>query len=152
MTVRRALQHLWCLPLTVGALWVIGSLWLIVAIVARLRGRARTAWPHAALVRDNRGPIGVWLCSPSIAHLLARHPAGPMHAAVTGHIVWASLPFGLTPPHIRQHEAAHVRQSLCWGALFPLAYLASSWLAVWRGQDAYWDNAFEVAARAAEEL
>jgi hypothetical protein len=40
---------------------------------------------------------------------------------------------------------------LRWGVVFPWAYLFSAAVALYRGGSVYWDNAFEVAARAAED-
>lgn len=82
-------------------------------------------------------------------YMLRRHPFGPMCAMAIGHIVIAE-PLGLTP-RILTHELEHVRQAARWGILFPLAYIAASGWAVLHGQDAYWHNVFEVAARKAEQ-
>ena len=41
------------------------------------------------------------------------------------------------------HERVHVRQYEAWGPLFLPAYLGSSLLALWRGEDAYLGNRFE---------
>lgn len=43
----------------------------------------------------------------------------------------------------RAHERIHVQQYERWGILFIPAYLLSSVMAHLRGQDAYFDNAFE---------
>jgi hypothetical protein len=80
--------------------------------------------------------------------MLARHPFGAMCAMAIGHIVIAQRQ-GLTP-QILTHELEHVRQAAHWGIVFPFAYLAASAWARIRGQDAYWNNVFEVAARRAE--
>ncbi|OGB20485.1 MAG: hypothetical protein A3I66_18350 [Burkholderiales bacterium RIFCSPLOWO2_02_FULL_57_36] len=72
-----------------------------------------------------------------------------MCAMAIGHVVIAEKR-GLTP-QVLTHELAHVRQAACWGILFPIAYLAASVWAVLHGQDAYWHNVFEVAARRAEK-
>jgi hypothetical protein len=49
----------------------------------------------------------------------------------------------------RRHEHVHVRQYERYGALFFALYAAASLRAAWRGGDAYRDNRFERAARAA---
>jgi hypothetical protein len=53
----------------------------------------------------------------------------------------------------RVHERVHVRQCERWGLLFPLAYIfAGLWCAAKyrRWQSYYWDNPFEIEARAVE--
>ena len=68
-------------------------------------------------------------------------------AITLGHVV-----LGVTADDLaasRDHEHVHVAQYERWGVLFFLAYpLASLWQLL-RGRDAYWDNPFEVEARAA---
>lgn len=51
----------------------------------------------------------------------------------------------------RRHEQQHVKQGFKWGVLFPIAYgLASVW--AWaRKKHYYWDNVFEIDARASEK-
>jgi hypothetical protein len=69
----------------------------------------------------------------------------PFCAITFGHIV-----IGLTEHHLeclRDHEHEHVRQYERWGLLFFLAYPASSLYQWIRGNNAYWDNWFEVQAR-----
>ena len=50
------------------------------------------------------------------------------------------------------HELVHVRQYERWGLLFPFLYFWASWQAWRRGGRAYWDNRYEVEARAAEGM
>ncbi len=53
----------------------------------------------------------------------------------------------------RTHERVHVRQCERWGAFFPIAYVAAGlWAALIRRdlRSYYWDNPFELEARAAE--
>jgi hypothetical protein len=53
----------------------------------------------------------------------------------------------------RTHERIHVRQCERWGPFFPLAYVAAGlWAALIRRdlRSYYWDNPFEIEARAAE--
>lgn len=124
----------WALPLT-----LLGML-LLLPILARGGQLRLISLPTPAL-----------LVSGSLAdYLLDHHPYGAMCAMAIGHIVIANQR-DLTP-RILVHELAHVRQAACWGIVFPFAYLAASGWALMRGQDAYWHNIFEVAARKAEQL
>ncbi|HYD80661.1 MAG TPA: hypothetical protein VEC06_12700 [Paucimonas sp.] len=123
---------LWALPLT-----LLGLLSGIPILLLRGRVYVITDSTPALLIR---GPIA--------DYLLAHHPFGPMSAMAIGHVIIAES-HGLTK-QILTHELAHVRQASVWGALFPVAYLAASLWAWSRGQDAYWNNRFEVAARNAE--
>lgn len=69
----------------------------------------------------------------------------PFCAITFGHVV-----IGLTEHHLerlRDHEHEHVRQYERWGISFFLAYPASSLYQWVRGNNAYWDNWFEVQAR-----
>lgn len=50
-----------------------------------------------------------------------------------------------------RHELEHVLQTMRFGPLMPVAYVASSVWQVVRGRRLYRDNAFEVRARAAEK-
>ena len=138
-TAKRLLSHaamllgiVWALPLTL--LGVLSGIPILL-----LRGRVyaiRDSTP-ALLIR---GPIA--------DYLLEHHPFGPMSAMAIGHIIIADR-HGMTK-QILTHELAHVRQASLWGVLFPIAYFAASLWAWLRGQDAYWNNVFEVAARNAE--
>jgi hypothetical protein len=111
---------------------------------------ALPALAHRGRVRLVLAPTPALLISGSWTDwMLKHHPFGPMCAMAIGHIVIAE-PFGLTS-RILVHELEHVRQAARWGALFPLAYVAASGWAVLHGQDAYWHNIFEVAARKAEQ-
>lgn len=124
---------LWAAPLTLA-----GALLLMLPTLL-LRGRVDliTRPTPALLVR---GPLA--------DRMLEYHPFGPMCAMAIGHLVVAQRQ-GLTR-QILTHELAHVRQGARWGILFPLAYLAASAWALLRGEDAYWHNVFEIAARRAE--
>ncbi len=124
---------LWALPLT-----LLGALLLMLPTVL-LRGRIDLVMrPTPALLV--RGPLA--------DRMLECHPFGAMCAMAIGHIVIAQRQ-GLTP-RILTHELAHVRQAARWGIAFPVVYLAASAWALLRGQDAYWNNLFEIAARRAE--
>jgi hypothetical protein len=122
----------WAAPLS-----VIGLLFGIPIVL--LRGRI-------FLIHDTTP--AVLIRGPFADFLLERHPFGAMCAMAIGHVVIAEEQ-GLTK-QILTHELAHVRQAACWGILFPFAYLAASAWAILRGQDAYWHNTFEIAARNAE--
>lgn len=130
----RVLGILWALPLTLFgmALAVPILLW---------RGKVRVVMQAATPALMISGPVA--------DYMLDRHPFGPMCAMAIGHLVIAEKR-GLTP-QVLTHELAHVRQAAWWGILFPIAYLAASAWAVLHGQDAYWHNVFEVAARQAEK-
>jgi hypothetical protein len=93
--------------------------------------------------------VAILVSGPFGEQMLSHHPFGVMIAMALGHIVITG-PQGL-PSRILVHELVHVRQAARWGPVFPFAYLASSAWAVLRGQDAYWHNAFEIAAREAEK-
>ena len=128
-----ALGILWALPLTAVGL-------LLALPVILWRGDMR-------LVRSARAPA-LLFSGPAADYLLARHPFGAMCAMAIGHVVIAERS-SLTR-RILTHELAHVRQAACWGVLFPFVYLGASAWALLRGEDAYWNNAFEIAARKAE--
>ena len=128
-----ALGILWALPLTAVGL-------LLALPVILWRGDMR-------LVRSARAPA-LLLTGPAADYLLARHPFGAMCAMAIGHVVIAERS-SLTR-RILTHELAHVRQAACWGILFPVVYLAASAWALLRGEDAYWNNVFEISARKAE--
>lgn len=124
---------LWALPLT-----LLGALLLVLPTLL-LRGRIDVVMhPTPALLV--RGPLA--------DRILECHPFGAMCAMAIGHIVIAQRQ-GLTA-RILTHELAHVRQAAHWGLAFPLVYLGASLCARLRGEDAYWNNRFEVAARRAE--
>jgi hypothetical protein len=67
-------------------------------------------------------------------------------AITFGHVILAVTAEDLE--RSREHERAHVRQYERWGVAFFIAYPASSAWQVLRRRDAYWDNRFEVEARA----
>ena len=136
----RLLRHLglllgivWALPLTMAGL-------LLALPVMMWRGQVDLVHSPGAPALLFSGPLA--------DYLLERHPFGAMCAMAIGHVVIAERS-SLTR-RILTHELAHVRQAACWGVLFPVVYLAASAWALLRGQDAYWNNAFEIAARKAE--
>jgi hypothetical protein len=70
----------------------------------------------------------------------------PFRAMVMGHVILAVTEEELS--RIGPHERVHVRQYERWGPLFIPAYAASSLWRLLQGKDPYWDNHFEVQARA----
>jgi hypothetical protein len=124
----------WALPLT-----LLGAV-LVMLPTLLIRGRIDLVMrPTPALLV--RGPLA--------DYLLEHHPFGSMCAMAIGHIVIAQRQ-GLTA-RILTHELAHVRQAAHWGFVFPLIYIGASIWAFVRGEDAYWSNHFEIAARRAEQ-
>jgi hypothetical protein len=123
----------WALPLTLVGL-------LLALPVLACGGEVR-------LVRSTRAPA-LLFSGRAADYMLERHPFGAMCAMAIGHVVIAERS-SLTR-RILTHELAHVRQAACWGILFPFVYLGASGWALLRGEDAYWNNVFEIAARKAE--
>ena len=70
----------------------------------------------------------------------------PFRAITFGHVVIARTLADLDL--LRSHEHAHVRQYEKWGAVFFVAYPAASLWVLLRGGRPYFDNWFEVQARA----
>lgn len=87
----------------------------------------------------------LFACGGLTGWLLARSWIG---AITIGHLVLARDT--ATLERTLAHELAHVRQYERWGLLFPFLYLWASWQAWRAGGRAYWDNCYEVEARAAE--
>jgi hypothetical protein len=127
------LGMIWALPLTLFGLLLAFPTW----------------FRHGNLHLIHSPTPALLASGPLADYLLARHPFGPMCAMAIGHVVIADKRSLTT--QILTHELAHVRQAAQWGIFFPFAYLAASAWAVLRGQDAYWHNIFEIAARKAEK-
>jgi hypothetical protein len=72
----------------------------------------------------------------------------PFNAITFGHVVIASTEAELN--RLRAHEHEHVKQYEQWGALFFVAYPGASLWKLLRGRRPYWDNCFEIEARASE--
>jgi len=70
----------------------------------------------------------------------------PFRGIVFGHVILVVTRSELLS--IGPHERVHVQQYERWGPLFFFAYGASSVWQLLRGRSAYWDNHFEVQARA----
>lgn len=139
-------------PFQLLASWVGGTLGILWALPLTVVGMALALpillWRGKVRVIRMTTPA-LMISGPVADYMLDRHPFGPMCAMAIGHVVIAEKR-GLTP-QVLTHELAHVRQAACWGILFPIVYLAASVWAVLHGRDAYWHNAFEVAARRAEK-
>jgi len=123
----RLARYVWAAPCT-----AIGLLVAFPAIVAGARV-ARVDGVLEVAVARQRKPPGKWL------------RALPFCAITFGHVVIGVHKSELG--RLRAHEHAHVRQYERWGALFLLAYPASSLVQWLRGGRAYHDNRFEVQAR-----
>ncbi len=127
---------------------LLGIVWALpLTLFGLLLGIPIVLWRGKMYVIRDTTPA-VLIRGPFADYLLERHPFGAMCAMAVGHVIIAERQ-GLTK-QILTHELAHVRQGARWGVLFPFAYLAASAWAISRGQDAYWHNVFEVAARKAE--
>ncbi len=74
----------------------------------------------------------------------------PFRGIAFGHVILAVTREELRV--IARHERVHVQQYERWGPLFFLAYPASSIWALARGRSFYWDNHFELEARALSSL
>ena len=119
---------LWALPCS-----AVGILLACIPLLAG--GRAR--WSSGALevtYRENQTGCG------KLARKL------PFRGIVFGHVILAVTREELLS--IGPHERVHVQQYGRWGPLFFFAYGASSLWQLMRGRSAYWDNHFEIQARA----
>ena len=129
MSPTTALQYVWASP--ASALGV--CLALLVGVVG-------------AKVKRVSGVLEVSL-APRNAALCKAANCLPFSAITFGHVVIACS--AQQQATLRQHERVHVAQYERWGALFLLAYPLESLYQMLRGRQPYWDNRFEVAARAA---
>ena len=123
------LGHLWAAPLT--------ALGYLAAVIGGARWVGFTSFGTAVFANANRGLVGL-----AFARI-------PMLAYTCGAVV--VLYREQVGARTMGHELRHVLQMFALGPLMPLAYVAASLVAVARGGNAYWGNAFEVAARAAGE-
>jgi hypothetical protein len=124
----RWLRVCWAAPCS-----VVGLAFAVVLVgfggrARRVRGTIEVAWRPS-----------VHSCGPVAQQLTFR-------AITFGHVI-----LGVTAEELarmREHERVHVRQYERWGPVFFLAYpLAGAWQWL-NGRDPYWDNPFEVQARA----
>lgn len=124
----RFVRLLWASPCS--------AIGIVLAGIALLSG-GKAKWSSGALevtYRESQASCG----------RLARRC--PFRGIVFGHVILA-----VTRDELRSigpHERVHVQQYERWGPLFFLAYGASSLWQLIRGRNAYWDNHFEVQARA----
>ncbi len=131
MAAIRTLAYAWAAPCTL--------LGLVAAVVV---------WPLGARFSRHRGVLEVACRATPARHGHTGRVSLPFGAITLGHVVLASDPQQMQL--LREHERAHVAQYERWGALFLLAYPLSSALQWLRGRRPYFDNHFEVQARAAE--
>lgn len=124
----RTAGYLWAAPCT--------ALGLLLALFACLAG---------ARARAVNGVLEVALDSQPDSRR-SRFTRVPFCAITLGHVIVGINHAELH--RLRAHERVHVRQYERWGALFLLAYPASSLLQWMQGRRPYWDNHFEVEARA----
>lgn len=125
----RLLRLAWPLPWTL--------LGLLLALPALAGGRL--------LLGRADGSAALCACGGLVGTLLRRTWIG---AITIGHVVLARD--AATLQRTLAHELAHVRQFERWGLLFPFLYFWASFSAWRSGGRAYFDNRFEVEARAAE--
>jgi hypothetical protein len=123
----RLLKRLWAAPCS-----LVGLVFAMLALACGGRLRCHEGTLEATLDRHGR---------------LARRC--PFRAIALGHVIVAITAHDLN--RSRAHERVHVRQYERWGLLFFPAYAASSLWQWVRGRRPYWDNAFEVDARARSE-
>ncbi|MEO6363865.1 MAG: signal peptide prediction [Caldimonas sp.] len=83
---------------------------------------------------------------PNLASCGLRARNVPFRGIVFGHVILAVTREELQA--IGPHERVHVAQYERWGPLFFLAYGVSSFWQLANGRDPYWNNHFEVQARA----
>jgi hypothetical protein len=123
------LKIAWALPLTLFGVVPALAVWL---------GRGHAHWRDGAL--DVHGPL---------AQRVLRLRWINFVAITIGHIIIARDDHCCALAGA--HERVHVRQGERWGPLFPLAYCGAGVWQVLRGKRFYWDNPFEVEARAVAE-
>jgi hypothetical protein len=122
------LRLLWAAPCSALGLALSLPMLMTGARIKCIQGVLEIAWPATA---------------PQAAQQL------PFTAITFGHVVLGTAHTELA--RLRAHEHAHVRQYERWGLLFLLLYPASSLWQLLRGRKVYWDNGFEVQARAQEQ-
>jgi hypothetical protein len=143
---------------------VVDGLLLAARMLAGGRGAVSAAWraPGDAMGRAVLAGCGVpadgatvavpgageatLVADPRLGRYLDAAPLRP-YAPTLGGYVLSREPI---PPPIVRHELVHVRQWARLGPLYLPLYGAASLRAMLAGGDRYRDNAFEVAARAAE--
>jgi hypothetical protein len=140
------------------------------SVIYRIERFAKTVWAFPiSLVALVLLPLAIWraqwrvtdgvleVVSPALSWFLR----GPWFRALAGDGGFAAATIGQVivardaacMAYCRAHEHAHVRQCERWGLFFPFAYIgAGLWVALKtrRLSAYYWDNPFEIEARAAE--
>ena len=122
----RIARYAWASPCTLTGLLLVSPAFLFGARARVVDGVVEVADP----LHDGPGDQRWW----------------PFRAITFGHVVIARTLADLDL--LRSHEHAHVRQYEKWGAVFFVAYPAASLWQLLRGGRPYFDNWFEVQARA----
>jgi hypothetical protein len=104
---------------------------LVLASIVKVSGGACKRYGNALEASNGAASRLLWLMN----------PWGNIEAITLGHVILVRDTN--TAARLRTHEHTHVRQYERWGVIFPFAYLASSAIAVIKGEDAYRDNVFE---------
>jgi hypothetical protein len=141
------------------------------SVIYRIKRIAKTVWAlPVSLIAVALLPLAIWraqwrvndgvleVVSPALSWFLG----GAWFRALAGGSGFAAATIGQVivardarcMAGCRAHEHVHVRQCERWGPLFPFAYIGVGlWVALKtrRFSAYYWDNPFEVEARAAEE-
>ncbi len=123
---RHLFAYLWASPVTV--------LGLLAGLVAYALG---------ASVKRRDGVIEI---AGNSRTPLLRKLSSHFEAITLGHVILGRNHGTLT--RWRSHEHVHVRQYERWGVLLPVLYVLASFKALLTGKRFYWDNVFEVEARA----
>ena len=134
---RRLLAYLWASPCT-----LLGLTFALSALVLGASWRKTHGNLEISLAPERR-----WLKKNIRLRLIQRLP---FSAITFGHVIIGKN--RKTLDYLRAHEQVHVRQYEHWGALFLVAYPASSLLQWLIGKQPYWDNHFERQARRYDEL
>jgi len=124
----RSAKILWALPCS--------AVGIVFAAVPLLAG-GKATWSSGVLevtYRERKANCG------SLARRL------PFRGIVFGHVILAVTEEELAT--IGDHERVHIQQYERWGPLFFVAYGLSSLWQLIHGRGMYWDNHFEVQARA----
>jgi hypothetical protein len=145
MNIRRIIGVVWALPVSLVAIVL-----LPLALRWPLPQRWRARWAINDGVLEIQSPALNWFLRGAWFRALA---GGSGFAAATiGHVIIGRDQQCLDA--CRAHEHTHVRQCERWGPLFPFAYVIAGLHAAWKARSLrayYWDNPFEVEARAAEK-